>query len=168
MQTDWAWDGSDGWCSEDAPWYEPDPITRTAEAQTEVTPEMDSPFGEHAEECDPTDSPNADCIVDIEDAHRRALQHFHQGGDLSSSETSPRQHALLPAPAQGPETHGDEGHADYNPVTGGVTCRACDVLLNSVTQYSDHVKGKKHVKKLARLEAAAVSQAKVQCTLPFQ
>lgn len=39
-----------------------------------------------------------------------------------------------------------------DPDTGGVTCKLCNIVLNSKSQWTDHQKGKKHFKKLSAKE----------------
>lgn len=46
----------------------------------------------------------------------------------------------------------DAGIALFDPETGGVTCKLCNIALNSKSQWADHQKGKKHFKKLSAEE----------------
>lgn len=39
-----------------------------------------------------------------------------------------------------------------DPETGGVTCKLCNIVLNSKSQWTDHQKGNKHFKKLSAKE----------------
>ena len=46
--------------------------------------------------------------------------------------------------------HGiDVAIAVFDPETGGVTCKLCNIALNSTSQWADHQKGKKHLKKFS-------------------
>ena len=42
----------------------------------------------------------------------------------------------------------DTGIAEFDAATGGVTCKLCNICLNSKSQWSDHKKGKKYEKKV--------------------
>ena len=46
----------------------------------------------------------------------------------------------------------DAGIAEFDPATGGVTCKLCNMALNSKAQWEDHLKGKKHSKKVSAEE----------------
>ena len=93
-----AWNSSDGRCSEEIPSNAPDSIPPTTDGQIQAAPELSRPVEHQVAEGDPVATSRPDCIADLEEAHRKALELFHHGDDLSTPETSPRQHAVPPAP----------------------------------------------------------------------
>ena len=107
---------------------------------------------------EPTDrQPGAQPVPDDPDAlrqlHEAALRRF-----LLDEETEPGSDHDGEALA-GTQTQmlvdGDDieaGIAEFDPATGGVTCKLCNMALNSKAQWEDHLKGKKHSKKVSAEE----------------
>ena len=66
--------------------------------------------------------------------------------------TRTRKPPLNPITQEQAEVSIDPEIADFDPATGGVTCKLCSIALNSKSQYQDHLKGKKHFKKVSAEE----------------
>ena len=86
--------------------------------------------------------------------HEAALRRFHQdqeedelelGSDDDEAPAGARTRMLV-------DHDIDAGIAEFDPATGGVTCKVCNISLNSKSQWADHQKGKKHFKKLSAEE----------------
>ena len=108
--------------------------------------------GAHADE--PAEEP---CAPDRQDSveeelrklHADALVRFHlnkpcsESGDESAEE---------PCSTSSSADEVDPEVGQLDPATGEVTCKVCNRLLNSKTQFKEHLKGKKHRKKATAAE----------------
>mmetsp|Transcript_30884 Transcript_30884/g.81077 ORF Transcript_30884/g.81077 Transcript_30884/m.81077 type:complete len:225 (-) Transcript_30884:6-680(-) len=85
----------------------------------------------------------------LEKLHKQALDRFFQDKpELGSDDETPsgaRTRMLV-------DEDIDAGIAELDPATGGVTCKLCNIALNSKSQWADHQKGKKHFKKVSAEE----------------
>ena len=86
--------------------------------------------------------------------HEAALRRFHQDQeDEDELELGSDDEAPAGARTRMLVDHDiDAGIAEFDPATGGVTCKVCNITLNSKSQWADHQKGKKHFKKLSAEE----------------
>ena len=119
-----------------------------AKAADDLPPAPGDPAAEPADqrvEARPTEE-DQDVLCRL---HAAALRRFRlDEPDLGSDDEAP-------ASARTPMLVDDDidaGIAEFDPATGGVTCKLCNLNLNSKSQWADHLNGKKHFKKVAAEE----------------
>ena len=119
-----------------------------AKAADDVPPALGDPAAEPADqrvEARPTEE-DQDVLRRL---HAAALRRFRlDEPELGSDDEAP-------ASARTPMLVDDDidaGIAEFDPATGGVTCKLCNINLNSKSQWADHQKGKKHFKKVSTEE----------------
>ena len=87
--------------------------------------------------------------AELKRLHAKALVRFHLRQPECDSDEGASVSPDTPWPG---EVDIDTSIAEFDPLTGGVICKLCNLSLNSKSQYQDHLKGKKHFKKVSAEE----------------